>query len=113
MKDIAEVFAVKSNNRYVVEGYETCGKCGYEYPTIIDHEKYMEVGAEKAIVSNNCPRCLVDEENNEFRIKAKKELKKREVYKYDRFSIIPHDLKGATLENYQPYNVTQQNSLKY
>lgn len=112
MKDVAEMFA-KYDQHLRIKGTKECEKCGYEYPIITDDSSEIPYGdGEDVVLSDNCPKCLVNEEDDQFRQIAKERLKNKNNFEYNRFSLIPEDLEDATFDNFKPENFSQENALE-
>lgn len=110
-KDIAEVYA-ESSMKFIIMGYEKCEVCNRDYPIIADRNQVNEGNVDDAIKTEECFHCLRDKEDNEFRKEAIKQMKRRELRKYDKYSIIPYDLQDASLDSYIPENETQKQALE-
>lgn len=109
MTDVTELYAKIDPNLQIKE-HKKCDECGYEYPIITEPDLFGS--RENKVKFDKCPKCLVNKEDNHFREQAKAEMEWKIIDEYGGISSEPEELKGVTLEEYEPKNETQVNAKK-
>lgn len=108
MESLKKIISTNSSNRFRFEiiGQRTCDDCG---ATVNIIQSYRN--GKKEVVSDciNCETLSIKQEHEQFVEKMKRN---KHEYIYNRFSIVPDDLKNASFDTYIPNNELQEEILK-
>lgn len=108
MLEIQKKLIERYGDKYRTGTTRKCEKCGGDFSEV---EMYAMDKEDWIVVDRNCPRCLVEYEDEEIRQRANQQIIKRKIEEHKYFSSIPQELRNVSFEDYQPRNDSQKQAL--